>query len=59
MTIAVPVEIPVTTPDVLTVAILLLLVVQVPLTVASESVVIAPAHTDAVPVITAGCILTV
>ena len=45
---------PVTTPVVLTVAIPVLLLLQVPPVEVSESVVVAPTHTVGVPVMAAG-----
>ena len=57
--VAVPADMPVTTPDVFTVAISALPLLHVPLAVASLSVVVAPAHTVLVPVILTGCVFTV
>ena len=53
--IAVPPDMPVTTPEPLpTVAIVVLLLVHVPPPVASLNVVVKPTHTDVIPVIVAG-----
>ena len=54
-----PTPVPVTTPAVLTVAILPLAVVQVPPVVVSDNVVVDPTHKVMVPVIDAGTGFTV
>jgi hypothetical protein len=56
---AVPTATPVTTPEVLTVATLVLSLLQVPPVVASARVVVNPAQTVAVPVMAAGPPFTV
>ena len=53
-----PTSSPLTVPDVFTEAMSELPLVHVPAAVASVSVVADPAHTEGVPAIAAGCVLT-